>query len=85
MDDSLLVRFFERLGDLPADPERLVEGKSPSFQARREVLAFDALHDDEVLVIVLFEAVEPGDVGWLSEAEHAGLALEPGEALAVLR
>ena len=45
MDDALLVRGFERLGDLPRDGQRLVERDRPARDALGQVFALDELHD----------------------------------------
>ena len=47
MEDPLLVRRLEPLGDLEEERQRLVERDRPARDARREVLALDQLHDEE--------------------------------------
>ena len=46
MDDALLVRRFERLGDLPRDRQRLVERNRPARDAVGERRPFDQLQDE---------------------------------------
>ena len=46
MDDSLLVRCLERVGDLSGNVQSLVERKRASFQAIGQRLAVHQLHDD---------------------------------------
>ena len=46
MDDALLVRGLERVGDLPRDRQRLVHRNGTARDARGEVLALDELHDE---------------------------------------
>ena len=48
MDDALLVRRLERLGDLPRDRQRLVDRNRPVRQPLGEVVAFDQLHRQEM-------------------------------------
>ena len=48
MDDALLVRLLEGLGDLLRDRDRLVDGDGPALQPLGEVLALDQLHDEDV-------------------------------------
>ena len=48
MDDALLVRLLEGLGDLLSDGDRLVDGDLSTLQPLREVLALDQLHGEEV-------------------------------------
>ena len=45
VDDPLLVRGFERLGDLPRDGQGLIERDRAAGDALRQVLALDQLHD----------------------------------------
>ena len=46
MDDALLVRGFERLGDLPRDRQRLVERNRPPRDAVGERRSLDELHHE---------------------------------------
>ena len=90
VDDALLVGFLERLGDLPRDRERLVDGDRPALQPRREVLALDELHHQEVgpspvLERRGLEAVEVRDVRVVERGEQLRLALEAREPLGVGR
>ena len=50
MDDTLLVRGFERVGNLPGDGQRLVERDGPARDPLRQVLALDQFHDEGVHV-----------------------------------
>ena len=83
VDDSLLVRGLERLGDLPGDGEGLVEGERPALQPLGEVFALDELHDEGADAARLLEAVDRGDVGVLELGEDLRLALEAREAVGV--
>ena len=44
MDDPLLVRFLEGLGDLPRDVDRLVDRNRAAADPLGEVLTLDQLH-----------------------------------------
>ena len=46
MDDALIVRGFERLGNLPGDRQRLVERDRALRDALRQIVAFDQLHHE---------------------------------------
>ena len=46
MDDALLVRRLERLGDLPGDGQRFVQWKRPLRDAVGERRSFDQLQDE---------------------------------------
>ena len=48
MDDALLVRGFERLGDLPRDRQRVGERHRALRDALREGLALDQFHHERV-------------------------------------
>jgi hypothetical protein len=63
MDDSLLVRGFERLGNLPRDGERFVEGHRTEGYPIRELGSFDEFQHEELRALRLVEAVDRADVG----------------------
>ena len=47
MDDALLVRGFERVGDLARDRQRVGERRvGPRAMLRRQILALDQLHHE---------------------------------------
>ena len=46
VDDPLLVRGFERLGDLLRDGQRVVERHGSARDALRQIVAFDELHHE---------------------------------------
>ena len=83
VDDPLLVRRLERLGDLPRDGEGLVERQRAALQPFGEVFALDELHDEGADAARLLEAVDRGDVGVLQLGQDLRLALEPREAVGV--
>ena len=85
MDDALVVGLLERLGDLPRDLERLVDGDGAAREALLEVLALDQLEGEEGLAVRLLEPVDRGDVRVVERGEEVRLALEAREALGVLR
>ena len=51
MDDALVVRLFERLGDLLGDLERLVDGNGAAREPLLQVLALDELEREEGLAV----------------------------------
>ncbi len=83
MDDPLLVRRLECLGDLPRDGEGLVEGERAALQPLGEVFALDELHDEGAHAARLLEAVDRGDIRVLELREDLRLALESCEAVRV--
>ena len=85
MDDPLLVRRFERLGDLPRDRQRLVERDRPVRDPIGERRAFDQLHHQRAHAVGVFEAVDVRDVRMVQRREHLRFALEAREALGIVR
>ena len=83
MDDPLLVRGFERLGDLLRDRQRLVERDRAARDALRQILALDEFHHERVHAAGLLEPVDRGDVGMIQRRERLRLALEPRQAFGV--
>ena len=62
MDDPLLVRGFERVGDLFRDRQRFVERNRPTRDPLREVFAFHQFEDQCLDAIGVLDAVDVGDV-----------------------
>ena len=67
MDDAVLVGFFEALGDLLRDGDRLVDRDRAALQSLGEILALHHLHGEEVRGRAVgerraLEAVDVGDV-----------------------
>ena len=83
MDDALLLRRFERLGNLFRDGQRLVERDRTTRNALREILALDEFHHQGVRAQRLLEAVDRGDVGMIQRRERLRLAFEPRETIGV--
>ncbi len=83
VNDPLLVRRLERLGDLAGDGQGLLERDRPALQSLGEVFALDELHHERADAVRLLEAVDRGDVRVLKLGEELCLALEAGEALGV--
>ena len=63
MDDPLLVRRFECLGDLPRNGQRFIERDRVPRDPLREIVAFDEFHHEGVCATRLLEPVNRGDVG----------------------
>ena len=61
MDDALRMRGGERLADLDRRAHRLREGQRPLAQPRRQCLAVEILHDEEVDPLVMAHLVEGAD------------------------
>ena len=85
MNDPLLVRRFERLGDLPRDRQRLVERNRAARDPLRQVLALDELHDERGDALGFFESIDRRDVRMIQRGEDFGFALEPREPIVIRR
>ena len=83
MDDALLVRGFERLGDLLRDLKRLVDRDRAARNALRQIVALDEFHHERRDARALFEAVDGGDVRMIQRGEDFGFAMEPCEPIVV--
>ena len=79
MDDALLVRRLERVGDLPGDGPSVGQRHGPTGNHGREVFALDELHHERVLL----DAVDRRDVRMIQRGEHLRFAREPGEAIRI--
>src|SRR5262249_41849369 len=79
MDDPLRVRRLERIGDLDADVEQLVELEAALLGVLRERLALEELHDDVRTALVLLDRVDRADAGMVQRRRRARLALEAVE------
>ena len=85
MDDPLLVRFRERLGDLTRDHDRLVDGDRSALDSIGERPAFDELEHQELRRTRSVEAVDRRDVRMIQCCEYLRLALEARDAIGILR
>ena len=69
MDDALLVRRFERFGDLLRDRQRLIEGYRTLRDALGERRPLDQLHHQRADAVRLLDAVDLRRCcGWFSDA-----------------
>ena len=73
MDDAVLVRGFERFGDLSRDRQRLVDRDGAARDPLREILTLDELENQRGDAIRFFQAVDVGDVR--DDSATRGLAL----------
>ena len=77
MDDALPVRLGQRVGDLDAVPQRLLERERPLHEAVRERLAFEEFHDEVLDAVLIADVVERADVGVGELRDRLRLPLEP--------
>ena len=85
MHDPLLVRRSERLGDLPAERQRLVHGHGPGNETLGKRLAGNELEHEEADAARFLEPVDRGDVRMIQGGEDLRLAFEARQALGVAR
>ena len=85
VDDALLVRRRQRLGDLFRDRQRLVECDSAVCDPVRERRSLDQFHHERENAVRLLEAVNVRDVRMVQGGEDFGFTLKPGEAVRVRR
>ena len=85
MDDPLLVRLLERLGDLPRDRESFVERERPLLRAARRASALDELHDQGADAVRLSSRPKiDAMLRMVERGEELRLALEARQALRVV-
>jgi hypothetical protein len=81
MDDTLLVRGFERLGDLARDRQRFVERYRSARDSLREIFPLDEFHHEGVA----FDPVDGCDVGMVERRQHLRFAREPRQPIRIER
>ena len=84
VDDALLVRRFDRLGDLPRDRQRLVDRHPVAPEALRQILALDEFHHERGDAVAVLQPVDRADVRMIERGEHRGLALETRATVGVV-
>ena len=80
MDDALVVRGFEAVGDLPGDLERLVQRNRSLLDSFGQRRTLDQLHDERAVL----DAVDRGDVRMVEGGQHLRLAREARHARGVV-
>ena len=81
MDDGGAVRGVERIGDLDAEVEQVVERQRAARDALLERLALEQLHHHEVLALLFADVVKDADVRVTQARDDAGFAEEALERL----
>jgi len=76
MDDPLLVRPLERIGDLGRVAQHLLRRQRAALQALGQRLALEQLHHEVVDPVLGPHVVERANVGMVEAGDGAGLALE---------
>jgi hypothetical protein len=81
MNDPLGVRGIERVGDLNTQLDENLEIDRTAADAMLQRLAFEPLHHDEMLALVLADVVDGADVRVVERGGGAGFALKPLDGL----
>ena len=85
MDDALGTRRFKRVRDLDAELQQGRKFQGAAADAFVERLAFEKLHHDEVLALVLIDLVDRADAGMIQRGGGARFTLKALEHRGVLR
>ena len=85
MDDPLVVRGFEGVGDLTGVFQRIAQREGPLCDALGERLTRDQRQDERPDAVAFFHAVNRCDVRMIECGEQPRLALEAGEPFGLVR
>ncbi len=77
------MRTIKRIPDLHPEIQYLSHGKRPAADALLQRLAFEELHSDEVLAVVIVNFVNCADVGMIECRGRTRLALETLQCLPI--
>lgn len=83
MDDPVLMRLLERLGDLASNRKHVPQWHGAARHQRAELRAIDQLHHEGRDAVGLFKAVDVCDRGMIQGGEGLGFPLEPFQPLRV--
>jgi len=84
MDDALLVSGFERFGDLPGDPDRLVDLNWSPCDALIEALAFDEFQNEELRSVRFLQPVDRRNARMIERGEHLRFPAKAGDPLRII-
>src|SRR5260370_22100326 len=76
MDQSAAVRFVQRVSNLAAELENLVERKRALFKTFRKSLALEALHDEVVHPVLMADVVQHTNVPMIQAGNRFGFSFE---------
>jgi len=83
VDDPLLVRRFERLGDLLRNPQGVGDRHRTLRQTACQSRAVNELEDEGSTAAAVFESVDLRDVGMIERSKDLRLASKSAEPLGV--
>ena len=85
MDDAVIVRHVQRIGDLPGVLQCIVHTKRAHRDAIVECLALDVLHHQEVRAVLVADIVQGADVRMVQTGNGLGFTTEAGQPLRITR
>ena len=85
VDDAARVGGIQRVGDVNAQFQEVVDGQGPLADAMLQRPAVEQLHHEEPLAVVLADVEERADVGVIQRRGDACLALEAFDRLRIAR
>ena len=83
MDDPLLVRGLERLGDLSRDRERFIDRNRAPRDPVGQRHTLDEFHHEGCGPAGAFDAVNERDVGMIQRGQRPGFAVETREPIGI--
>ncbi len=83
MDNASFMCRFERVGDLQSQIEKRVERQRPSANPGMQRLAFQQLHGNEILSVLLSDVINGADVRMVQSGSSLSFALEAGKSLGI--
>jgi hypothetical protein len=83
MDDALLVRGFDGVGDLSGDGDGVIDGNRSGGDPLRQVRAIDELHDQGLDRRTVLETVNLRDVRMIERGQRLRFAREAGESIVI--
>ncbi len=84
VNDPLLVRGLERIGNLPPDRQRFTDRNRALRDSLRERVAFNQFEHQRAPAVHRLDAVDRADVRVVERRQHARFALEAHHAVAVV-
>ena len=85
MDDALLVRGIQGLGDLTRDRQGVFQRNRATSDPIGQGVALDQLEDQRVGLAAVLESINRRDVWMVERRQHLRLPAEAGEALRLQR
>jgi hypothetical protein len=79
MDDALLVRGFQCVGDLRRDAQRLIERNRTAGDPPRKILTLDELHHERGNAVAFFKAIDARNIRMIKRGEDFRFALKTCE------